>query len=215
MPIPASRKLTADRPDTRQIFMTRRAIGKMAPEFNHAQETSRMGTTQIFFSNLIAILGSRGLSLAWIEEKTGINEAFLSTFEWIASGLSFQLVIKVALALGVSIGSLISEEGIAEDVVYGRSDPKEAYMDIYGHFWMSVDYEADKQGMDLYDIAHAAGMTIAGIVSCAAIGRDMDVQRAEAIALMLDTSLDKLIWEQLPGYPYEDDVFDDSFAVNF
>ncbi len=83
-----------------------------------------MRTTQIFFNRLMAILNARGLSLAWIEEKTGISEVFLATFEYIASGLSFQLVLKVAVALGVSIESLISEDCETREVSYGESLPR-------------------------------------------------------------------------------------------
>ena len=167
-----------------------------------------MRTTQIFFRNLMAILESRGLSLTWIEDKTGISEVFLSTFEWIASGLSFQLVIKVAVALGVTIESLISEEGKTEAASYEESKPREVYLDIYRRFWMAVDYEADRKGKDLYDIAWAAGKTIAGIVRCATRDKDLDIQRAEAIALLLDTTIDRLIWEPIPEYAYEESLED-------
>ena len=57
-----------------------------------------------------------------------------------------------------------------------------------------------------YDISWAAGKTIAGIVSCATRDKDIDIQRAEAIALMLDTTIDKLIWEQVPEYAYEESL---------
>ena len=170
-----------------------------------------MRTTQIFYNKLMAILNARGLSLAWIEEKTGISEVFLATFEYIASGLSFQLVLKVAVALGVSIESLISEDCKTREVSYGsygESTPKIAYIDIYRHFWIAVDYEADRKGKDLYDISWAAGKTIAGIVRCATRDKDIDIQRAEAIALMLDTTIDKLIWEQVPEYAYEESLAD-------
>lgn len=173
-----------------------------------------MRTTQIFFRNLMAILNSRGLSLTWIEEKTDISEVFLSTFEWIASGLSFQLVLRVAVALGVSIESLISEDGKTETAFYEESNPKEAYLDIYRHFWTAVDYEADRKGKDLYDVAWAAGKSIAGIVSCATRDKDLDVQRAEAIALLLDTTIDRLIWEQIPEYPYVEDSFENLLVAN-
>lgn len=173
-----------------------------------------MRTTQIFFRNLMAILESRELSLAWIEGKTGISEVFLSTFEWIASGLSFHLVIKVAVALGVTIESLISEDGKTEAAAYEESDPKSAYLDIYRHFWAAVDYEADRKGKDLYDIAWAAGKSIAGIVSCATRDKDIDAQRAEAIALLLDTTIDRLIWEQIPKYAYEESL-DDLLVAGF
>lgn len=173
-----------------------------------------MRTTQIFFRNLMAILESRELSLAWIEGKTGISEVFLSTFEWIASGLSFHLVIKVAVALGVTIESLISEDGKTEAAAYEESDPKSAYLDIYRHFWAAVDYEADRKGKDLYDIAWAAGKSIAGIVSCATRDKDIDAQRAEAIALLLDTTIDRLIWEQIPEYAYEESL-DDLLVAGF
>ena len=173
-----------------------------------------MRTTQIFFRNLMAILESRELSLAWIEGKTGISEVFLSTFEWIASGLSFHLVIKVAVALGVTIESLISEDGKTEAAAYEESDPKSAYLDIYRHFWAVVDYEADRKGKDLYDISWAAGKTIAGIVSCATRDKDIDIQRAEAIALMLDTTIDKLIWGQVPEYAYEESL-DELLVASF
>lgn len=165
-----------------------------------------MRTTQIFFRNLMAILNSRGLSLDWIEKATGISEVFLATFEYIASGLSFQLVLKVAVALGVSIESLISEDCETREVSYGESTPKIAYIDIYRHFWIAVDYEAERKGKDLYDISWAAGKTIAGIVSCATRDKDIDIQRAEAIALMLDTTIDKLIWGQVPEYAYEESL---------
>lgn len=173
-----------------------------------------MRTSQIFFNNLTSILESRGLSLAWIEEKTGISEIFLSTLEWIASGLSFQLVIKVAVTLGVTIESLVSEECKTEAAIYGESNPKDAYLDIYRHFWTAVDYEADKKGKDLYDIAWAAGKSIAGIVSCATRDKDVDIQRAEAIALLLDTTIDRLIWEPIPEYAYEESL-DDLIAAGF
>lgn len=165
-----------------------------------------MRTTQIFFRNLMAILNSRGLSLDWIEQATGISEVFLSTFEWVTSGLSFQLVIKVAVALGVTAESLISEDGKTEAAIYEESNPKDVYLDIYRRFWIAVDYEADRKGKDLYDIAWAAGKTIAGIVGCATRDKDIDIQRAEAIALMLDTTIDKLIWEQVPEYAYEESL---------
>lgn len=167
-----------------------------------------MRTSQIFFNNLTSILESRGLSLAWIEEKTGISEIFLSTLEWIASGLSFQLVIKVAVTLGVTIESLVSEECKTEAAIYGESNPKDAYLDIYRHFWTAVDYEADRKGKDLYDVAWAAGKSIAGIVSCATRDKDIDIQRAEAIALLLDTTIDRLIWEPIPEYAYEESLED-------
>ena len=167
-----------------------------------------MRTSQIFFTNLMTILKDRGLSLSWIEEKTGISEVFLSTFKWIASGLSFQLVLKVAVALGVSIESLISEDGKTETVFYEESNSKEAYLNIYRRFWAAVDYEADRKGKDLYDIAWAAGKTIAGIVSCATRDKDLDIQRADAIAIMLDTTIDRLIWEQIPEYAYEKSLAD-------
>ena len=173
-----------------------------------------MRTTQIFFRNLMTILESRELSLAWIEEKTGISEVFLATFEYIASGLSFQLVLKVAVALGVSIESLISEDGETKEVSYSESSPKIAYIDIYRHFWTAVDYEADRKGKDLYDISWAAGKTIAGIVSCATRDKDIDIQRAEAIALLLDTTIDKLIWTHVPEYAYEESL-DDLLASGF
>lgn len=173
-----------------------------------------MRTSQIFFNNLTSILESRGLSLAWIEEKTGISEIFLSTLEWIASGLSFQLVIKVAVTLGVTIESLVSEECKTEAAIYGESNPKDAYLDIYRHFWTAVDYEVDKKGKDLYDIAWAAGKSIAGIVSCATRDKDVDIQRAEAIALLLDTTIDRLIWEPIPEYAYEESL-DDLIAAGF
>lgn len=174
-----------------------------------------MRTSQIFLNNLTSILESRGLSLAWIEEKTGISEIFLSTLEWIASGLSFQLVIKVAVALGVSISSLISGKGMTVTSAYEESDPKSAYLDIYRHFWTAVDYEADRKGKDLYDVAWAAGKSIAGIVSCATREKDIDIQRAEAIALLLDTTIDRLIWEAIPEYPYSEENFTDSLVANF
>lgn len=174
-----------------------------------------MRTTQIFFRNLMTILESRGLSLAWIEEKTGISEVFLSTFEWIASGLSFQLVIKVAVVLGISIESLIAEDGIVEDVFYDESNPKSACIDIYRRFWTAVDYEADKKAKDLYDIAWAAGKSIAGIVSCATRDKDIDIQRAEAIALLLDTTIDRLIWDSIPEYPYYEENFTNPLVANF
>lgn len=161
-----------------------------------------MRTTQIFFRNLMAILNSRGLSLDWIEKATGISEVFLSTFEYIASGLSFQLVLKVAVALGVSIESLISEDGGIEEVFYGEL----SYIEIYRHFWTAVDYEADRKGKDLYDISWAAGKTIAGIVGCATRDKDIDIQRAEAIALLLDTTIDKLLWTHVPEYAYEESL---------
>ena len=167
-----------------------------------------MRTSQIFFNNLTSILESRGLSLAWIEEKTGISEIFLSTLEWIASGLSFQLVIKVAVTLRVTIESLVSEECKTEAAIYGESNPKDAYLDIYRHFWTAVDYEADRKGKDLYDVAWAAGKSIAGIVSCATRDKDIDIQRAEAIALLLDTTIDRLIWEPIPEYAYEESLED-------
>lgn len=173
-----------------------------------------MRTSQIFFNNLMTILNSRGLSLAWIEEKTGISEVFLSTFEWIASGLSFQLVIKVALALGVTIDSLISEEELVEDVFYDESNPKSACIDLYRRFWTAVDYEADRKGKDFYDIAWAAGKSIAGIISCATRDKDIDVQRAEAIALLLDTTIDELIWERIPEYPYSEDGIENLLVAN-
>lgn len=165
-----------------------------------------MRTTQIFFRNLMAILNSRGLSLDWIEKATGISEVFLSTFEYIVSGLSFQLVIKVAVALGVTTESLISEDGKTEAAIYEESNPKDVYLDIYRRFWIAVDYEADRKGKDLYDIAWAAGKTIAGIVGCATRDKDIDVQRAEAIALLLDTTIDRLIWESIPEYAYEESL---------
>lgn len=174
-----------------------------------------MRTTQIFFNNLTSILKSRGLSLAWIEEKTGISEIFLSTLEWIAAGLSFQLVIKIAVALGVTIESLISEEGSVTDASYDESNPKNACTDLYRHFWSAVDYEADRKGKDLYDIAVAAGKSIAGIVSCATRDKDIDAQRAEAIALLLDTTIDRLIWKTIPEYPYYEENFTDSLVANF
>ena len=167
-----------------------------------------MRTTQIFFNKLMAILNARGLSLAWIEEKTGISEVFLSTFKWVVSGLSFQLVIKVAVALGVTTESLISEDGKTEAAIYEESNPKDVYLDIYRRFWIAVDYEADRKGKDLYDIAWAAGKTIAGIVGCATRDKDIDVQRAEAIALLLDTTIDRLIWEPIPEYAYEESLED-------
>ena len=163
-----------------------------------------MRTTQIFYNKLMAILNARGLSLAWIEKATGISEVFLATFEYIASGLSFQLVLKVAAALGVSIESLISEDCETREVSYGES----SYIELFRHFWTAVDYEADRKGKDLYDISWAAGKTIAGIVSCATRDKDIDIQRAEAIALMLDTTIDKLIWEQVPEYAYEESLAD-------
>ena len=156
----------------------------------------------------MAILNARGLSLAWIEEKTGISEVFLSTFLWVVSGLSFQLVIKVAVALGVTTESLISEDGKTEAAIYEESNPKDVYLDIYRRFWIAVDYEADRKGKDLYDIAWAAGKTIAGIVGCATRDKDIDVQRAEAIALLLDTTIDRLIWEPIPEYAYEESLED-------
>lgn len=165
-----------------------------------------MRTTQIFFNNLTSILESRELSLTWIEDKTGISEVFLSTFEWVASGLSFQLIIKVAVALGVTIESLISEDGRTEAASYEESKPREVYLDIYRRFWMAVDYEADRKGKVLYDIAWAAGKTIAGIVRCATRDKDLDIQRAEAIALLLDTTIDRLIWEPIPDYAYEESL---------
>lgn len=174
-----------------------------------------MRTTQIFFRNLMAILNSRGLSLTWIEDKTGISEVFLSTFEWVASGLSFQLIIKVAVALGVTIESLISEDGRTEAASYEESNPKDAYLDIYRHFWSAVDFEADMKGKDLYDIAWAAGKSIAGIVGCATRDKDLDIQRAEAIAILLDTTIDRLIWEAIPEYPYYEENFTDSLVANF
>ena len=167
-----------------------------------------MRTTQIFFRNLMAILESRGLSLTWIEDKTGISDVFLSTFEWIASGLSFQLVLRVAVALEVSIESLISEDGKTETAFYEKSNPKETYLDIYRRFWTAVDYEANRKDKDLYDIAWVAGKTIAGIVSCATRDKDIDIQRAEAIALLLDTTIDRLIWEPIPEYAYEESLED-------
>jgi hypothetical protein len=174
-----------------------------------------MRITQIFFRNLMAILKSRGHSLTWIEDKTGISEVFLSTFEWIASGLSFHLVIKVAVALGVTIESLISEDGKTEAAAYEESDPKSAHLDIYRHFWAAVDYEADRKGKDLYDIAWAAGKSIAGIVGCATRDKDLDIQRAEAIAILLDTTIDRLIWEPIPEYPYYEENFINPLVANF
>lgn len=173
-----------------------------------------MRTSQIFFTNLMTILNGRGLSLAWIEEKTGINEIFLSTFEYVSAGLSFQLVIKIAVALGVTIESLISEDGKTESAIYEESNSKDAYLDIYRRFWTAVDYEANRKDKDLYDIAWVAGKTIAGIVRCAIRDKDLDIQRAEAIALLLDTTIDQLIWEQIPEYPYVEDSFENLLVAN-
>ena len=160
-----------------------------------------MRTTQIFFRNLTAILESRGLPLSWIEEKTGINEVFLSTFEWIASGLSFQLVIKIAIALNVSIASLVSEEGKITEISYGNREPKN-YMTIYRRFWMAVGFIADRNNIEIYDIADAAGKTVAGIFGCVTRDKDIDIQRAEAIALHLNKTIDELIWQKIPeSYP--------------
>lgn len=174
-----------------------------------------MRATQIFFRNLMLILKSRELTLSWIEEKTGVSAVFLSTFEWIAAGLSFQIVIKVAMALGVSIRSLISEYDVMEITSYENMIPKEDYLSLYRHFWTAVDYEANKQDKDLYDLAWCAGKTIAGLISCATRDKDIDVQRAEAIALLLDTTIDDLVWEKIPEYPYEEENFDELLVANF
>lgn len=171
-----------------------------------------MRTTQIFFKNVKKVLARRNLSLSWLEEKTGVSEVLISTFEWIPSGLSFQLAIKVAMALSVSIQSLASEAFSEEPMFYKWSLD---CTDIYRRFWLSVEYESYRKNIDLHDIAWTAGKTAAGIISCATRDKDIDIQRAEAIALLLDKSIDDLIWEKIPGYPYSEGREEDPLAADF
>lgn len=162
-----------------------------------------MRMTKVFISNVSDILEKRGLDLAWLEERTGLSEVYLKTFEYIASSLSFRLVLTVALALGVSVDSLISEGAEEERVEYATASVN----DLYAWFWRSVSVLMEYWGLSDYELADVTGKTVAGIDSCRLHGKVIDVQRAQSIALWFSCSIDDLVqWRPDPVLLCELDV---------
>lgn len=163
-----------------------------------------MHITSIFIENLSRILAQRKLTLGWVEQKTGVSEVFLQTMTYITTGLSFQLVLKVAIALEVSIDSLIGEDGRTETVCYG-SDTADI---LYSRFWKNVQIICSNEGVDAYELSEVSGKTIAGLNACCKHGKDIDIQRADAIALHLGgLILDSLIHMHL-GWRHHYDDYD-------
>lgn len=162
-----------------------------------------MHITSIFIENLNRILTQRKLSLGWVEQKTGVSEVFLQTLTYIASGLSFQLVLKIAIALEVSIDSLIGEDGKIEPVCYAA----DTAASLYSRFWRNIQVICSNEGVDAYELSEVSGKTIAGLAACCNHGKDIDIQRADAIALHLGgLTLDSLIHMRLGWrHHYDDD----------
>ena len=168
-----------------------------------------MHITSIFIENLNKILSQRRLTLGWVEQKTGISEVFLQTMTYITTGLSFQLVLKIAIALEVSIDSLIGEDGKTETVCYGA----DTAVSLYSRFWKNVRIICSNEGVDDYELSEVSGKTIAGLAACCNHGKDIDIQRADAIALHLGgLTLDSLIHMRLGWRHHFDD--DDRQIVN-
>ena len=168
-----------------------------------------MHITSIFIENLNRILTQRNLTIDWVEQKTGVSEVFLQTMTYITTGLSFQLVLKVAIALGVSIDSLIGEDGKTETVCYG-ADSADI---LYSRFWKNVQIICSNEGVDVYELSEVSGKTIAGLTACCNHGKDIDIQRADAIALHLGgLTLDSMVHMRLGWRHHIDD--DDRQIVN-
>ena len=164
-----------------------------------------MTNNKTIVSNIISILSYHGLSMEWLEERTGINSILIESYKFMDYGFSTHTLLMIAAALNESIGNILRFHGIAGNPKSIANKTREEIISaakcIYERFWDNVLDIACTKDLTVDDIAKATGLSNYGIFICSVLCKDIHIQRIEELADYMDIYIDSLFSEQYKPAP--------------
>lgn len=164
-----------------------------------------MTNNKTIVSNIISILSYYGLSMEWLEERTGINSILIESYKYMDYGFSTHILLMIAAALNESIGNILRHHSIVGNSKSIANKTKDeiiaAAKHMYKRFWDNVRDIACTKDLTVDDIAKVTGLSNYGIFICSVLCKDMPIQRIEELADYMDVSIDSLFSEQYKPSP--------------